>query len=155
MATASASPIAALQSLGQCAWIDFISREFLESGGLRRLIEEDNLQGVTSNPTIFDKAISHSADYDDQFKELVRAGKDADAIYYALTSTDIGDALDLFRPTYDRTGGDHGFVSLEVSPTMAHSTSETIREAKKLWAALGRPNAMIKIPGTEEGVSAI
>jgi transaldolase len=155
MATASASPIAALQSLGQSAWLDFISREILDNGGLRRLIEEDNLQGVTSNPTIFDKAISHSADYDEQIQRLVREGADADAIYYALTSDDIRRALDLFRPTYDRTGGQHGFVSLEVSPLMAHSTSDTISEAKKLWALLDRPNAMIKIPGTDEGLPAI
>lgn len=156
MATASAAtPLAKLQSLGQCAWLDFMSREFLDSGELRRLIEEDNLQGVTSNPTIFDKAISHSADYDEQFRDVVRRGGDPDAVYDALTTTDIGRALDLFRPTYDRTNGDHGFVSLEVSPLMAHSTEQTVAEARRLWEALDRPNAMIKIPGTAEGLPAI
>jgi transaldolase len=155
MATASASRIAALQSLGQAAWMDFMSREFLDSGELARLIEEDNLQGVTSNPTIFDKAISHSDDYDAQMKDLVGQGADADAIYVGLTTSDIGRALDLFRATYDREDGEHGYVSLEVSPLMAHSTEETVSEAKRLWKALGRPNAMIKIPGTQEGLPAI
>ena len=155
MATASTSSLETLQSLGQCSWIDFISRKFLETGDLARLIEEDNLQGVTSNPTIFDKAISKSDDYDDQFREVVRGGGDSDAVYYALTSTDVRNALDLFRPTYDRTEGRHGFVSLEVSPVMAHSTEQTVAEAKKLWEMLDRPNAMIKIPGTAEGLPAI
>jgi len=155
MATASASRIAALQSLGQATWMDFMSREFLDSGELARLIEEDNLQGVTSNPTIFDKAISHSDDYDAQMKELVGQGADADAIYVGLTTADIGRALDLFRATYDREAGEHGYVSLEVSPLMAHSTEETVSEAKRLWKALARPNAMIKIPGTQEGLPAI
>ncbi len=155
MATASASRIAALQSLGQAAWMDFMSREFLDSGELARLIEEDNLQGVTSNPTIFDKAISHSDDYDAQMKDLVGQGADADAIYVGLTTSDIGRALDLFRATYDREAGEHGYVSLEVSPLMAHSTAETVSEAKRLWKALARPNAMIKIPGTQEGLPAI
>ena len=155
MATASTSPIETLQSIGQCSWIDFISRKFLDSGELAQLIEEDNLQGVTSNPTIFDKAITKSGDYDDQFAEVLKAGGDPDAVYYALTSTDVGRALDLFRPTYDKTEGRHGFVSLEVSPAMAHSTEQTIAEAKKLWKMLDRPNAMIKIPGTEEGLPAI
>ncbi len=117
MATASsASPIAALQSLGQCAWLDFMSREFLDSGELKRLIEEDNLQGVTSNPTIFDKAISHSADYDEQMKDVVRQGGDADAVYYALTTTDIGRALDLFRP--------------DVRPDLQASTASSVSKSR-------------------------
>ena len=155
MATATKTPIAQLQSLGQSVWLDNISREILNNGDLKKLIDEDGLQGVTSNPTIFDKAISHSADYDDAIKTAVTAGGDADAIYQALTIADIQEALDLFRPLYDRTAGSHGFVSLEVSPYLAHETNDTIQEAKTLWKKLDRPNAMIKIPGTPEGVPAI
>src|SRR3982750_261925 len=105
MAPPSSAPLASLQALGQSVWVDFMSRQFLENGELRRLIEEDHIQGVTSNPTIFDKAISQSRDYDADIRRLVVAGADADAIYRALTVADIRAALDLFRPTYDRTAG--------------------------------------------------
>ncbi len=155
MATATKSPIAELQALGQSVWLDNISREILSNGALHRLIVDDGLQGVTSNPTIFDKAISHSADYDDAIKKAVVGGSDADAIYQALTIADIQEALDLFRPLYDRLHGGDGFVSLEVSPYLAHDTQGTTREAKILWDKLARPNAMIKIPGTPEGLKAI
>jgi len=155
MATVTKSPIAELQALGQSVWLDNISREILNNGELKRLIDEDGLQGVTSNPTIFDKAISHSADYDDAIKKAVTGGSDADAIYQALTIADIQEALDLFRPLYDRVNGGDGFVSLEVSPYLAHNTAETTSEAKILWDKLDRPNAMIKIPGTPEGLKAI
>src|SRR3954469_21306962 len=103
MATASVSPLAALQALGQSVWVDFMSRQFLENGELRRLIEEDGIQGVTSNPTIFEKAIGHSTDYDADVRRLLAAAADEDAIYRDLTVADIGQALDLFRTTYDRT----------------------------------------------------
>jgi len=156
MATAtSTTPLAALQALGQSVWMDNISRRMLTGGELRRLIEEDGLQGVTSNPTIFEKAIGHSADYDEQFKELIAQGADAGKVYEGLTVTDIRNALDLFRPTYERTRGGDGFVSLEVSPLLAHDTQGTIAEARKLWGLLDRPNPMIKIPGTPEGLPAI
>ncbi len=155
MATVTRTPITELQALGQSVWLDNISREILNSGELKKLIDEDGLQGVTSNPTIFDKAISHSADYDDAIKKAVVGGSDADAIYQALTVADIQEALDLFRPTYDRLKGGDGFVSLEVSPYLAHNTEETAKEAKILWDKLDRPNAMIKIPGTPEGLGAI
>src|SRR4051812_30968624 len=138
MATVTKSPISELQALGQSVWLDNISREILNNGELKRLIDEDGLQGVTSNPTIFDKAISHSADYDDAIKKAVTGGSDADAIYQTLTVGDIQEALDLFRPLYDRTNGEHGFVSLEVSPYLAHDTAGTIREAKTLWEKLDR-----------------
>ena len=141
MATVTKSPIAELQALGQSVWLDNISREILNNGALRRLIEEDGLQGVTSNPTIFDKAITHSADYDDAIKTAVAAGSDADAIYQTLTIADIQEALDLFRPLYDRLKGGDGFVSLEVSPYLAHETAGTTSEAQILWNKLGRPNA--------------
>ncbi|MDR3633844.1 MAG: transaldolase [Isosphaeraceae bacterium] len=156
MATVSATtPLSALQALGQSVWLDDISRKMLNEGELKRLIEEDGLQGMTSNPSIFHKSISSSNDYDDAIRELVAEGKTVDGIYEALTVADIKEALDLFRPVYDRTNGGDGFVSLEVSPLLAHSTEKTIAEAKKLWALLGRPNAMIKIPGTPEGLPAI
>jgi transaldolase len=134
--------------------MDNISRGALERGELQAAIDE-GLRGVTSNPTIFDKAISHSDDYDDELKRLVAAGADADAIYSALTTADIRTALDLFRPLYDRENGADGFVSLEVSPLLARNTEQTTREAKALWKQLDRPNAMIKIPGTPEGLPAI
>lgn len=155
MAIATKTPIAELQALGQSVWLDNISREILQNGELKRLIVEDGLQGVTSNPTIFDKAISHGNFYDEAVKKAVTGGGDADAIYQALTIADIEEALDLFRPLYDETKGEHGFVSLEVSPYLAHDTQGTLREAKHLWAKLDRPNAMIKIPGTPEGLPAI
>jgi transaldolase/glucose-6-phosphate isomerase len=155
MATAATTPLAALQALGQSVWVDFMSRQFVESGELRRLIEEDRLQGTTSNPTIFDKAITHSCDYDDDIRRLVAAGADADAIYQDLTVADIRAALDLFRSTYEQTKGGDGYVSLEVSPLLAHDRDRTAAEARMLWGALDRPNAMIKIPGTPECVPAI
>ncbi len=156
MATATTTtPLAALQALGQSVWLDDISRKMLDEGELRRLIEEDGLQGMTSNPSIFHKSITSSTDYDAAIRSLVAEGRDANGIYEALTVADIKEALDLFRPVYDRTGRGDGFVSLEVSPLLAHSTAETTAEAKKLWGLLGRPNAMIKIPGTPEGLPAI
>jgi transaldolase/glucose-6-phosphate isomerase len=154
-APATASPIAGLQALGQATWLDFMSRELLDSGGLKRLIDEDNLQGVTSNPTIFEKAIREGHAYDAQIRELVRAGADDFAIYDALTTSDIRRALDHFLPMYEQTDGLHGFVSLEVDPRLAHDTARSAAEAKRLWAELDRPNAMIKIPGTPEGLPAI
>jgi len=156
MATGTAtSPLARLQALGQSVWMDFMSRSFVRDGGLKRLIEEEGLQGATSNPTIFEKAIGHGSDYDDAMKRLVSQGEDLDAIYRDLVVTDIRNALDLFRPVYDRTGGGDGFVSLEVSPKLAHQTQATIDEAAFYWKELDRPNAMIKIPGTPEGLPAI
>jgi transaldolase len=155
VASRVSSPLAAIQALGQSVWLDNISRRMLTTGELLRLISEDDLRGVTSNPTIFDKAISQSADYDDAMKALVKAGADVDAIYHDLTVNDIRDALDLFRPVYDRTKTLDGYVSLEVSPLLARDTAATAREAKHLWEQLDRPNAMIKIPGTTECLDAI
>src|SRR6476646_4840881 len=120
MASATTTfPIAALQALGQSVWLDFISRQILRNGELRRLIQEDGLQGMTSNPTIFEKAIGESHDYDEEFAQLQAEGKDVAEIYQALTVADIREALDQFRPVYDRTQGGDGFVSLEVSPLLA------------------------------------
>ena len=156
MATAtSTSSLAALQALGTSVWLDDISRQMLQAGELKRLIEEDGLRGMTSNPSIFQKAISHGKEYDDDVKLMVGEGDGVDGIYQALTVADIQAALDTFRPVYDETNGYDGYVSLEVSPYLAHKTEESLEEGKKLWGLLGRPNAMIKIPGTPEGLPAI
>ncbi len=155
MATASTTSLAALQALGTSVWLDDISRQMLHAGELTRLIEEDRLQGMTSNPSIFQKAISHGAEYDADVQLMVGEGDGVDAIYQALTVADIQAALDAFRPVYDRTDGYDGFVSLEVSPYLSNNTAGSIAEGKKLWGLLGRPNAMIKVPGTPEGLPAI
>ena len=159
MATAptakSTTPLAALQELGTSPWLDDISRKMLETGELKRLIEEDGLRGMTSNPSIFQKSISDGSEYDADVKTMVGEGGGIQAIYQDLTVDDIRTALDTFRPVYDQTDGYDGFVSLEVSPYLAHNTEGTIEEGKKLWGLLDRPNAMIKVPGTPEGLPAI
>ncbi len=155
MATAAKSTVAALLAQHQSPWLDFMSREFLDKGDLARLINEDHLRGVTSNPTIFEKAMAQGTAYDQQIRELLAHNADDFAIYDALTLADIQRALDLFLPVYKTTDGGDGFVSLEVSPLLARDTQETLDEARRLWKALDRPNAMIKIPGTPEGLPAI
>jgi len=144
-----------LEVFGQSVWMDFIQRKMIVSGELKRMIKEDGLGGVTSNPSIFEKAIAESSDYDNAIRELAGKGNKADQIYTALTVKDIQDTADLFRPLYDQLDGGDGFVSLEVSPHLAHDTAGTITEARRLWAAVGRPNVMIKVPGTKEGLPAI
>lgn len=156
MASSTGSnPMAKLQAQGQSVWIDFMSRAFVEGGDLRQMIEEEGLQGATSNPTIFEAAIGHSADYDADMERLIGDGGDVDAIYQDLAVHDIQGALDLFRPVYDRTKAKDGYVSLEVSPLLAFDGPGTIREAQMYWDLLDRPNAMIKIPGTPECLPAI
>jgi transaldolase/transaldolase/glucose-6-phosphate isomerase len=149
------NPLLRLEDYGQSVWLDFIRRGMLDSGELRRLIEEDGVSGVTSNPAIFEKAISETGDYDDAVRSLTRAGKSAVDLYEELAVEDIRRTADLFRPLYDRTDGMDGFVSLEVSPRLAHDTAGTITEARRLWETLARPNVLIKIPGTREGLPAI
>ena len=151
----SHNPLLDLQALGQSIWIDLISRGMLSSGELKRLIEEDGVSGVTSNPSIFEKAITKSDDYDAAIRDLALQGKSIDEIYQLLTVEDIQMVADLLRPTYDRTDGRDGFVSLEVSPTLAYDTDGTIEEARRLWSLVDRPNAMIKVPATREGIPAI
>jgi transaldolase len=150
-----ANPLLRLESFGQGIWMDFIRRETLSSGELRRLIEEDGLRGMTSNPSIFEKAIAGSHDYDDAIRALALEGKSIAEIYQALAVEDIQRAADLFHPIYDQTEGGDGFVSLEVSPGLAHDTAGTIAEARRLWAAVNRPNLMIKVPATQAGLPAI
>jgi transaldolase len=149
------NPVLELQSLGQSIWIDFISRGIISSGELERLIEEDGVSGVTSNPSIFEKAIAESGDYDETIRILTLQGKTAGELYQRLAVEDIQMVADLLRPTYDRTNGQDGFVSLEVSPTLAHDTQGTIEEARLLWSLVDRPNSMIKVPATQEGIPAI
>lgn len=151
------NPLQQLADYGQSVWNDNLSRELLESGGLRKLIDESGVVGVTSNPTIFDKAISGSSDYDEQIRELAEAGKTTDEVYEELVVRDIQQAADLLRPVWESTSkpSADGFVSLEVSPTLAHDTEKTMVDARRLFARVDRPNVMIKIPGTVEGIPAI
>ncbi len=150
------NPLAQLPTLGQSVWLDFVSRPLLEKGDLQRLIAEDGIRGVTSNPSIFEKAIAHSTDYDADLAACVRAAdRDVDALFEHLAIADIRMAADQLRPVYERTKGVDGYVSLEVSPYLAMDTEGTIAEARRLWRAVERPNLMIKVPGTEPGVPAI
>ena len=143
-----------LMKLGQSVWFDQIGRGLIKSGELQRLVEL-GVSGLTSNPTIFEKAITSSADYDDALIELARAGKNAAEIFEAVATEDIRDAADLLRPVYDQTGGADGFASYEVSPHLAHDTEGTIAEAKRLFTVLDRANVMIKVPATPEGIPAV
>ena len=149
------NPLVKLEALGQSVWTDFIHRGMFRSGELARLIEEDGVRGVTSNPSIFEKAIAGTHEYDDDIKLMASKGKSASEIYDALTVKDVQMVADLFRGLYDRLKGKDGFVSLEVSPLLAHDTNGTISEARRLWKAMDRPNAFIKVPATRAGLSAI
>ena len=149
------NPLRQLAGLGQSVWLDYIRRDLLAKGGLRRLIEEDGLRGMTSNPAIFEKAITDSRDYATAIRVLAEAGRDATAIYEALVLRDVRDAADQFRSLYEQTDGKDGYVSLEVNPHLAHDTPGTLAEARRLWAALDRPNVFIKVPATLEGLPAI
>ena len=144
-----------LHDLGQSLWLDNITRNLLRTGVLRRYIDEFSVTGLTSNPTIFDHAIKNSGDYDDAIKSKLAEGKSGEKLFFELALEDLTQAADLFRPVYDRTGGVDGWVSLEVSPLLAHDTQSTIAVAKDLHAQARRPNVLIKIPGTKEGVPAI
>ena len=143
-----------LANIGQSVWLDFISRKLLTSGELIKY-REMGLRGMTSNPTIFDKAISKSNDYDEDINELIRKGLSVEEIYEKLAIKDIGIAADEMRKVYIETDGLDGYISIEVNPLLANNTEETIKQAKHLFKELGRPNIMIKIPGTEEGLPAI
>jgi transaldolase/glucose-6-phosphate isomerase len=149
------NPLAQLAKAGQSVWYDQMERKLVSSGKLQQLIDRDDLRGLTSNPTIFEKAIGGSMDYDGQLGSLAAKGMSREDIYDELVIEDIGDAADVFRKVYDRTKGLDGFVSLEVSPLLANDTEHTISEAKRLFARLGRPNVMIKIPATPAGIPAI
>jgi transaldolase len=153
--TKVANSLLELRKYGQSVWHDNISRELLDSGALKKLIDEDGLSGLTSNPTIFEKAINGSTHYDASLRLLVAQGREVKEIYEVLAIEDIQRAADLFRPIFDDTSGQDGFVSLEVSPKLAHNTQETLSEARRLWKAVSRPNLMIKVPATPAGLPAI
>ncbi len=144
-----------LQQQGQSIWLDFIQRGLMTSGELKRLVDEDGLVGITSNPAIFEKAISGSTDYAEALKALAREQLDAKTMYERIAIQDIQDAADILRPVYDRTGKRDGYVSLEVSPHLASDTNGSLEEARRLWKTVARPNVLIKVPGTPEGIPAI
>jgi transaldolase len=147
------NPLLQIQALGQSPWCDSVSRSLI-AGDLTTWIRAGEITGLTSNPTIFEKAINESTDYDDTFETLVRAGKNADEIFEALALEDIRTVADLLRPVYERTARRDGYASFEVNPNLAHDTQSSLSEARRLFALLDRPNVMIKIPGTPEGIPA-
>lgn len=149
------NPLVTLGQLGQSPWYDFITRDLVRSGELARLIREDGLLGMTSNPTIFEKAIAGSSDYNVDIQRLTGEGKSAAEVFEALAVADVQAACDLFRPVWEARKSGDGTVSLEVAPTLAHDTAGTIAEAQRLWDRVARPNLMIKIPGTLAGLPAI
>lgn len=150
------NPLQQLHDAGQAVWLDFVDRSFLADGGLCKLIAEDGLSGVTSNPTIFEKAMGHGDAYDEGFRTWLAATPgEPTAMYEAQAVRDIQNAADDLRPVYDRLNGKDGYVSMEVSPSLANDTQATIDEAHRLWHAVDRPNLMIKVPGTKTGIPAI
>jgi transaldolase len=150
-----ANPLKTLGTFGQSLWLDYIRRDLIISGELQRLIEEDGLRGMTSNPSIFEKAIVESHEYAEDIRTLALEGKGVNAIYEMLSQRDVQSAADEFRSLYDKTDGQDGYVSLEVNPHLAHDTKGTVGEARRLWKTLARPNVFIKVPATTEGLSAI
>jgi len=149
------NPLQQLAEQGQSVWLDFMRRSLVTTGELQRYIDNDGLRGLTSNPTIFQKAVEGSSDYDDLFREWGPRGASAGDVFEVLAVRDIGDAARVFRPVWERTKHRDGYCSIEVTPTLAHDTQGTIAEAHRLWKTLGVPNVMVKIPGTVEGVPAI
>jgi transaldolase len=149
------NPLLGIKSLGQSIWLDYIDRGLLTNGGLARLIDHDGLAGVTSNPAIFEQAINGHADYDAAIVDLARRGLTTEQIYEAIVLEDIARAADIFRPVYDRTGARDGYVSIEVSPRLAYETEPTLVAARYLWGRLQRPNVMIKVPATVQGLPVI
>jgi len=149
------NPLKKLGTLGQSIWLDYIRCDLIASGELRRLIEKDGLRGMTSNPSIFEKAIAESHIYDREIHDMALKKKDVKAIYEALSQRDVQNAADEFRSVYEKTDGKDGYVSLEVNPHLANDTKGTIEEARRLWIALNRPNVFIKVPATSDGLLAI
>src|SRR5438132_7139929 len=149
------NPLLELKVLGQSVWYDTIDRAQIVSGLFKKLLDEDGVVGVTANPTIFQKSISHGDAYDAQITQLIKEGKSTNEIYEAIILQDIRTVADILRPIYDSTNRQDGFVSLEVSPDLAHNTEGTISEVRRFWKMVNRPNLMIKIPATPEGIPAI
>jgi len=149
------NPLLQLKALGQSVWYDNIDRSQLVSGQFKRLLDEDGICGVTANPTIFEKSISSGHAYDEQINQLIKEGKSTNEIYEALIIQDIRTVADILRPIYDSANRQDGLVSLEVSPDLAHDTEGTLSEVRRFWKMVDRPNLMIKIPGTPEGIPAV
>ncbi|HKM44277.1 MAG TPA: transaldolase family protein [Dysgonamonadaceae bacterium] len=149
------NPLNKLRKQGQSIWLDLLSREIMDSGKLQSLIDNDDLRGLTSNPSIFEKAISGSSDYDVDVARLSKEETDNTNLFFNIAIDDIQRAADIFKPVYDKTEGRDGFVSLEVSPYFANDTDATIEQARELWSKVNRKNIMIKIPGTKQGLPAI
>ncbi len=150
------NPLIGLKEIGQSIWLDNLSKKLIHSGELKRLIDEDGLSGVTSNPTIFQKAISGSNDYDPSLRRTIDEGvKDEKELFLGLAMEDVSHAADLLWPTYQSTNGQDGFVSIEVSPDLAYDTAATISEARRLFSTLGKKNILVKVPGTKQGLPAI
>lgn len=149
------NPLLRLERLGQSIWLDYTRRDLTVTGALRRLIDEDGLRGMTSNPSIFEKAILSSDQYEEDIRSMALRRQSPKGIYESLSQQDIQAAADEFRCVYEKEDGKDGFVSLEVNPHLAHDTKGTLAEARRLWRALNRPNVFIKVPATVEGVSAI
>lgn len=155
VSAAPGNPLRRLAALGQSVWLDYIERALLAGGGLERLIREDGISGVTSNPAIFEQAIAQHAEYDAAIVALARRGASATEIYEALAVEDVCRAADLLGGVYAASAGRDGYVSLEVSPRLAHDTEATVAEAQRLWARVARPNLMIKVPATRAGLAAV
>lgn len=149
------SLIQKLNQIGQSIWYDNIERKLLKDGTLEGMFNRGEIRGITSNPSIFNKAISQSDEYDAEIRSLTQESLSRDNVYERLAISDIQTAADLFRPLYDQTNGDDGYVSLEVSPYLAHDADQTISEANRLWNDVNRPNLMVKIPATKAGLPAI
>ncbi|HEY6317387.1 MAG TPA: transaldolase [Acidimicrobiia bacterium] len=149
------SAIARLHEFGQSPWLDNLTRPLITEGGLQRLLDEDGIRGVTSNPTIFEKAMGTGHAYDAELVQCAKDGLTIEESYWRLVADDVGHAADILKPVYDQTGGADGFVSIEVSPDLAHDTKGTLAQAAELFKTVGRKNIFIKIPATEEGIPAI
>src|SRR5258707_11059328 len=150
-----ANPLRGLSDFGQSVWLDYIRRSLISSGELKRLVVEDGLRGVTSNPAIFEKAIVGSTDYQSVIESKESAGLDAKGLYEKIAVKDVQDAADILRSVYDESKRHDGYVSLEVSPLLANDTAGTLEEARRLWKTVGRENLMVKVPATPEGIQAV
>ena len=153
--SSDATPLQELSALGQSVWVDYLSRDSIRGGHLQQLIDEFSVVGATSNPTIFQKAMSQGSAYDEQLQELAASGHDRDASFWALAERDIKDACEVFHPVWERSGKRDGYVSLEVDPRLAYETSKTYHEAIRLHETVDRPNLMVKIPATKPGLAAV